>query len=59
VEERCQARVLAVGRIPFPVPELTVSPGDEMRVVGTSRGLMELAHLLAPSALMARSDVND
>jgi Trk K+ transport system NAD-binding subunit len=59
VEDRCQARVLAVGRIPFPVPDLTVSPGDEMRVVGTSRGLMELAHLVAPSALTARSDMND
>ena len=51
--------MLAVGRIPFPVPDLTVSPGDEMRVVGTSRGLMELAHLVAPSALTAKSDAND
>jgi Trk K+ transport system NAD-binding subunit len=59
VEDRCQARVLAVGRIPFPVHDLTVSPGDEMRVVGTSRGLMELAHLVAPSALTAGSDMND
>ena len=59
LEDRCQARVLAVGAIPFPVPELTVSPGDEMRVVGTNRGLMELARQVAPSALTAWSDVNE
>ena len=59
LEDRCQARVLAVGRIPFPVPDLMVSPGDEMRVVGTSRGLMELANLVAPSALTANSPAND
>jgi Trk K+ transport system NAD-binding subunit len=59
LEDRCQARVLAVGTIPFPVPELTVSPGDEMRVVGTNRGLMELARQVAPSALTAWSDVNE
>jgi Trk K+ transport system NAD-binding subunit len=59
LEDRCQARVLAVGAIAFPVPELTVSPGDEMRVVGTNRGLMELARQVAPSALTAWSDVNE
>ena len=59
LEDRCQARVLAVGAIPFPVPELKVSAGDEMRVVGTNRGLMELAHQVAPSALTAWSDVNE
>jgi Trk K+ transport system NAD-binding subunit len=59
LEDRCQARVLAVGAIAFPVPELTVSPGDEVRVVGTNRGLMELARQVAPSALTAWSDVNE
>lgn len=51
--------MLAVGAIAFPVPELTLSPGDEMRVVGTNRGLMELARQVAPSALTAWSDVNE
>jgi len=55
LEHRCQARVLAVG----PIADLAVSPGDEMRVVGTNRGLMELARQVAPSALTARSDVNE
>jgi Trk K+ transport system NAD-binding subunit len=59
LEHRCQARVLAVGPIAFPVADLAVSPGDEMRVVGTNRGLMELARQVAPSALTARSDVNE
>ena len=59
LEETCQARVMAVGATPFPVLDLEVVPGDEMRVVGTSRGLVELAHLVAPSALTAASDVND
>jgi Trk K+ transport system NAD-binding subunit len=59
LEDRCQARVLAVGAIAFPVPDLTVSPGDEMRVVGTNRGLMELARQVAPSSLTAGSDVNE
>jgi Trk K+ transport system NAD-binding subunit len=59
LEETCQARVVAVGATPFPVLDLEVVPGDEMRVVGTSRGLVELAHLVAPSALTAASDIND
>lgn len=59
LEETCQARVMAVGEVAFPVLELEVTPGDEMRVVGTSRGLVELAHRVAPSALTAASDSND
>lgn len=59
LEETCQARVVAVGATPFPVLDLEVTPGDEMRVVGTSRGLLELAHLVAPSALTAASDITD
>jgi Trk K+ transport system NAD-binding subunit len=59
LEESCQARVMAVGSTPFPVLDLEIVPGDEMRVVGTSRGLVELAHLVAPSALTAASDIND
>jgi Trk K+ transport system NAD-binding subunit len=59
LEETCQARVMAVGEVAFPVLELEVTPGDEMRVVGTSRGLVELAHYVAPSALTAASDSND
>ena len=59
LEETCQARVMAVGATPFPVLDLEVAPGDEMRVVGTSRGLVELAHLVAPSVLTAASDIND
>ena len=59
LEETCQARVMAVGPTPFPVLDLEVAPGDEMRVVGTSRGLVELAHRVAPSALTAASDIND
>ena len=51
--------MLAVGAIAFPVPELAVSPGDEMRVVGTNRGLMELAHQIAPSALTAWGAANE
>jgi Trk K+ transport system NAD-binding subunit len=58
LEETCQARVMAVGATPFPVLDLEVAPGDEMRVVGTSRGLVELTHLVAPSALTAASDSN-
>jgi len=50
---------MAVGATPFPVLDLEVAPGDEMRVVGTSRGLVELAHRVAPSALTAASDIND
>ena len=42
LEETCQARVMAVGATPFPVLDLEVAPGDKMRVVGTSRGLVEL-----------------
>jgi hypothetical protein len=38
---------------------LEVTPGNEMRVVGTSRGLVELAHRVAPSVLTAASDIND
>jgi Trk K+ transport system NAD-binding subunit len=59
LEETCQARVMAVCATPFPVLDLEIVPGDEMRVVGTSRGLVELAHLVAPSALTAASDIND
>ena len=59
LEETCQARVMAVGDVAFPVLDLEVVPGDEMRVVGTSRGLVELAHRVAPSALTAASDSND
>jgi Trk K+ transport system NAD-binding subunit len=59
LEETCQARVMAVGATPFPVLDLEVTPGDEMRVVGTSRGLVELAHRVAPSVLTAASDIND
>ena len=59
LEKTCQARVMAVGATPFPVLDLEVAPGDKMRVVGTSRGLVELAHLVAPSALTAASDIND
>ena len=59
LEETCQARVMAVGTTPFPVLDLEIAPGDEMRVVGTSRGLVELAHLVAPSALTAASDINN
>jgi hypothetical protein len=59
LEETCQARVMAVGATPFPVLDLEIAPGDEMRVVGTSRGLVELAHLVAPSSLTAASDIND
>ena len=58
-EETCQARVVAEGATPFPVLDLEVAPGGEMRVVGTSLGLVELAHLVAPSALTAASDIND
>ncbi len=47
------------GSTPFPELDLEVVPGDEMRVVGTSRGLVELAHRVAPSALTAASDIND
>jgi hypothetical protein len=50
---------MAEGEVAFPVLELEVTPGDEMRVVGTSRGLVELAHRVAPSALTAASDSND
>ena len=59
LEETCQARVMAVGATAFPVLDLEVVPGDEMRVVGTSRGLVELVHRVAPSALTAASDIND
>ena len=59
IEETCQARVLAVGVTPFPVLDLVIAPGDEMRVVGTSRGLVELARHVAPSALTTTGDVND
>jgi len=51
LEETCQARVIAVGSTPFPVLDLTIFPGDEMRVVGTSRGLVQLARHAAPSVL--------
>jgi hypothetical protein len=59
VEAVHNATLLAVGEVAFPVLELEVTPGDEMRVVGTSRGLVELAHRVAPSALTAASDSND
>jgi hypothetical protein len=59
LEKTCQARVMVVGATPFPVLDLEVAPGDKMQVVGTSRGLVELAHLVAPSALTAASDIND
>ena len=59
LEQTCQARVMAVGEVAFPVLDLEVAPGDEMRVVGTTRGLVELAHRVAPSALTAASDIND
>ena len=43
LEETCQARVMAAGDVAFLVLDLEVVPGNEMRVVGTSRGLVELA----------------
>ena len=51
LEKTCQARVLALGAAPFPVLDATIVPGDEVRVVCTSRGLVELARHVAPSSL--------
>ncbi len=59
LEETCQARVVALGATPFPVLDSTIAPGDEMRIVCTSRGLVELARHVAPSSLTAASDVNE
>jgi Trk K+ transport system NAD-binding subunit len=59
LEETCQARVIAVGSTPLPVLDMTIFPGDEMRVVGTSRGLVQLARHAAPSALTATSHVDE
>ncbi len=59
IEETCQARVLALGVTPFPVLDLVIHPGDELRVVGTSRGLVELARHVAPSALTTTGDSGD
>ncbi|MDQ3659075.1 MAG: NAD-binding protein, partial [Actinomycetota bacterium] len=42
LEDACQARVLAVAGTAFPEPESSIAPGDEVRVVGTSRGLAEI-----------------
>jgi hypothetical protein len=50
---------MAVSAIPCPVLDLEVVSGDEMRVAGTSRGLVEPAHRVAPSTLTAASDIND
>src|SRR5919112_3773973 len=44
---------------PFPVLDLKVVTGDEMRVVGTNRDLGEPAHLVAPFVLTDARDVND
>lgn len=59
LEGACQARVLAVNRTAFPEPHVPVAPGDEVRVVGTGRGLAELERRVMPSALTATSDANE
>src|SRR5215218_5606468 len=43
LEETCQARVMTADDVAFLVLDLEIVPGKEMRVVGTSRGLVELA----------------
>lgn len=47
LEDACQARVLAVNGTAFPEPHVRVAPGDEVRVVGTGRGLAELERRVA------------
>lgn len=59
LEGGSQARVLAVNGTAFPEPYVPVAPGDEVRVVGTGRGLAELERRVMPSALTAASDANE
>lgn len=59
LEGACQARVLAVNGTAFPEPYAPVAPGDEVRVVGTGRGLAELERRVTPSALTVASDANE
>ena len=59
LEETCQARGWRWDRRRSRSSTSTSYPGDEMRMVGTSRGLVELARHVAPSALTAASDIND
>ena len=47
LEDACRARVLAVNGTAFPEPHVRVAPGDEVRVVGTGRGLAELERRVA------------
>ena len=57
LEGACQARVLAVNGTAFPEPHVPVAPGDEVRVVGTVRGLADLERRVVPSA--AGDDANE
>jgi len=58
LESACQARVLAVNGTAFPAENVPVTPGDEVRVVGTGRGVADLERRLVTSALTTANDAN-
>lgn len=53
LEQGCDARVLAVDGAVFPRPDLKVTEGSELVMVGTSRGLAELERRVIRSTLTA------
>jgi Trk K+ transport system NAD-binding subunit len=56
LERGCDARVLEVNGIEFPVLDARVVPGDEVLVVGTGQGLAELERRIVRTALTRAVD---
>ena len=58
LERGCDARVLEVNGIEFPVLDARVVPGDEVLVVGTGQGLAELERRIVQTPLTRAPEVN-